>query len=209
MTEPPIRDNAALLASDPEYVARLRALDTPEPALPLGYAVQQNPPRRPNEHDHAIKVAAVEAIMPEIIEWLGDDWREHQREGTMTDLLSVVHESDGYRAASALEKSNGWTPDEQLVDILGSLFSHLFSARDAAVKRWVEANRVEPKLNVGTPVQVPTNEIGEGVITKVEPLIGCYLVMTDELRLREPKSLGYLIAYERCIPVDQVTEAAA
>ncbi len=170
--------------------------------LPLEYPAQPNPPPRPTCKDDRIRLAAVNSIVDEVIDWLGDDWKGNSnRDELIADLLLVINERDGYRAARELETRRGWIgADENLVEILAGLPSALMNATDAAVREWVKANGIRPKLNVGDVVGTPD---GSGPIMLIEPGRGIYAVQTESYRQRwgERGRFGTHYAYEQCAPV--------
>jgi hypothetical protein len=168
-------------------------------SLPLVYAEQKNPPPRPDQHDPKVRRVAVEMILPEVIDWIGhDEFKENQRDEIVENLLLVLGESDGYAAARRLERDRGWTPDEELVDILASLSSVLSGAQRVAVQIWVEASQIKPKLKIGDTVSAPRLKIATGTITKIEEATAEYLVTTPDFRMRYPGALsgGTLVPYE-------------
>lgn len=125
-------------------------------------------PPRPKRSDDYVRKAAVERILPEVIEWLEEeDWEEteEEREGVIKDLLEVIDISDGYAAAARLD-DRGWYPSSSLVKILDELGSCLHNAEKAAVEAWVR----------GYVVRVPFEEqqavwhgARSGVVEKVLP----------------------------------------
>ena len=95
----------------------------------------------PTADDPEVQTAAVTAIMPEIIEWLGDNQTAYSRDRILNDLLWIAHLDDGYRAARILETHCGWEPDENLVDILAMLTVHRHVVLSAALIAWSESPR--------------------------------------------------------------------
>jgi hypothetical protein len=174
--------------------------------LPLAFPEQPNPPPRPTDRDDRVRVAAVAAILPEVAEWLGDEYGGTPRDQIVADLLSVVGETDGYRACRKLERDHRWQPDEHLVDILAGLPSTLLGAERAFVKLWAEANGVRPHLTIGEVVDTPA---GSGPITSIAGAIASYVVQTDEYLRRNPdQNGGVLIPYEQCTPAAAEAKAA-
>jgi hypothetical protein len=183
-----------------------------ESGLPLAYAEQKNPPPRPSQHDPNVRHAAVASILPEVVEWIGHDtFKENQRDELVENLLHVLGEGDGYKAAYRLQLDRGWQPDEELVEILGSLSGCLSQAQRNFVRRWVEVCQVKPKLKVGDRVSAPRMRIAEGTITKIEEETAEYLVTSPDFFERYPgaKGGGTLVPYELATPAVEAQEAAA
>lgn len=177
-------------------------IDTP---LPLDY--QPNPPPRPTRYDAAVKRAAAERMMPEIVEWLGKDWKEADREEYISDLIGIAHLWDGYEAAKELERGHHWAADAQLVEILDGATA-AWVAENEAVKAWVETNQIKPALAVGD--RVATKRQGEGAIVAIHLDTATYVVQTDEYLAERPQQAGlrggYVIAYEDVTPIDKPDE---
>lgn len=163
--------------------------------LPLGYAAQPNPPKRPTRYDPSIKRQAAERLLPEIIQWLGKDWRETDREDYLADLVRVITIYDGYEAARTLERDCHWQPDFELVEILDGARA-VTIAEDIAIKAWVEANRIAPLFAIGD--QVSTKH-GAGKIVAIDAERAAYVVQTAEFLASHPKSKradGIVINFE-------------
>lgn len=168
---------------------------TDEPALPLGYVAQRNPPRRPSLRDPAVRRAAAEDILDDIIDWYGTHWREAEREEVIADLMAIAPESDGYRAARALEQRSHWECNAELVDILDGDWS--WSAVGRAVRDWIKYNGITPTFKVGNTVKT---RHGVGAIVAINADEATYTVQTDQFLAKSPgqagKTGGYVIAFE-------------
>lgn len=171
-----------------------------EQPLPLGYVEQPHPPRRPTFSDPAVCRVAAEEIVPEVIKWLGSDWREHQREGTIDDLMHVVYLWDGYEAARYLEKYSGWSPDQDLVEILGGAWG--LAALRRAIAAWAEANKITPKFAVGQTVRARPRG-GVGKIVNIDVAHATYTVATQDFLRAHPnqegKGGGIVVPFEDCV----------
>jgi hypothetical protein len=169
-----------------------------ETPLPLGYAEQMNPPPRPSLRDPRVRRNAAEGLLPDIIDWYGQNWRENEREEVIEDLMAIVGESDGYHAARALEQRSHWECDAGLVEILGD-GDWTYRAVTDAVCEWVEYNKIAPKFAVGDIVKTPH---GTGPIVSVHPKEATYTVQTDDFLEKNPtqagKGGGYVVAFEKC-----------
>jgi hypothetical protein len=179
--------------------------ETADAPLPLVYPEQKNPPPRPTYRDEAVRLAGVNSIIDEVVDWFAPHWVGH-RDEVVADLLLVAGEHDGYRACRVLERLRGWSPDENLVDILAGLASAVLGAERAAVRAWAEANGIRPCLSVGDLVETPH---GRGPIVSIREEEASYIVETDDYRRHHPDGRGgYIVAYDRCEPVAATAEAA-
>lgn len=168
-----------------------------DPPLPLGYAEQRNPPPRPSSRDPAVRRAAAEDILPEIIDWYGKDWREAEREAVIADLVEIVGETDGYRAARALEQRCHWEVNAALVEILDSDWT--YKALNDAIREWVKFSGITPKFRIG---DIVNTRHGTGPITRINADEATYTVQTDEFLRGSPgqasQAGGYVIRFEDC-----------
>lgn len=183
-----------------------------EQPLPLSYPTQPNPPARPRRNHPAVVEAALQSLAPEVIEWLADEFdpKEQSVESVADDLRKAVQHSydlNGFEIGKALERYAYWSGvDAALVEILDSFESHLWSARDDAVKAWVSANGVVPPFPVGTKVSTPW---GVGTITYLHPETAQYVVQTPDWAREHPDQVqhprsGTLVSYEDCKLVENV-----
>jgi hypothetical protein len=180
-----------------------------EMALPLEYKEQPNPPRRPHSQDRRIRERAADLLMPEIIRWLGDDWREEQSDEYRKDLIDALNcsDADGYALAVHLERHSHWSPNAELVEILDSF--PVWNAEQEAVKEWVAANQVKPKLGVGSFVKYGNVT---GVIVAIHSETAEYVVQTDAWLANHPdqqgKCGGYVLAFEKVPPLSEEAHKA-
>jgi len=167
--------------------------------LPLDHVEQPNPPPRPTLADESVRRAAAEALMPEIIRWLGKDWQEAEREDYIEDLMEVAHVWDGYQAARLLESRSHWSPDQELVEILGGADGPM--AADRAIEAWVAANNITPKLAIGDTVRARPRG-GIGPIVNIDAAHATYTVATTDFFREYPdqagKGGGIVVAFEDC-----------
>ncbi len=167
--------------------------------LPLGYVEQLNPPPRPTLADESVRRVAAEAIMPEIIRWLGRDWCEAEREDYINDLIEIAHIWDGYEAARQLENHSQWSPDQDLVEILGCAWGS--AALWDATAKWVEANYITPKFAVGQTVRARKRG-GIGPIVNIDAVRATYTVQTEGFLREYPdqkgKGGGLVVPFEEC-----------
>jgi hypothetical protein len=157
--------------------------DTP---LPLDYPEQPNPPPRPTMRDDRVRRAAAEDILPDIIQWAGPGWREEEREKIINDLMAVDHLFDGYESARGLEDL-GWSScDAELVETLDG--GWLWMAHRNAVKEWVAANGIRPRLSPGQAVIIP--RYGAGAIVAINAEEATYAVQTEAWLKANPEQVG-------------------
>lgn len=172
---------------------------TTEHPLPLVYVEQPNPPPRPTMAQETVRRAAAEAILPEIIKWLGREWHEADRENYIEDLMEITHIWDGYEAARSLENRSGWDPDQELVEILGGAWGS--AALYPAIAAWVEANKITPKLAIGDIVRARPRG-GVGPIVNIDLVNATYTVATAEFLRQYPnqagKGSGIVVPFEDC-----------
>lgn len=123
---------------------------------------------RPRKDDDVIRAKALDRLQEDVTEWLdGEDEDGPERTRKELDEACRYHR-DGYEIARELE-SNGWSPDEGLVEILGGWSSTLDSAHREAVERWIAECEIKPQLEPGTRVKVKDQTgIVEGVIQPSE-----------------------------------------
>lgn len=161
------------------------------------------PPRRPSMGDPELERAAAVDLLPRIIEWMGKNWREDDREDVIDDLMSIANEFDGYSAARALESRSMWQCDAELVDILDGGISHnLMQSHARAVRAWVDANRITAKLFVG---QIVKTTYGVGPIVGVDEKQAVYTVRTDRFLKEHPGqtgATGFVVPFESCEDAD-------
>lgn len=149
----------------------------------------QEVPPRPARNAPEVRAKAVEEIAAQCAEWGGgtsDEWAV---------MLSRCHLTDnGYELARELDTYHRLRGiDAELVEILDSASSYLWSAHDDAVAEWVAANGIKPALPVGTRVSIPR---GEGVIRGFDDKHGSYLVIPDGEEELFKNGGGNIVAYE-------------
>ena len=124
--------------------------------------------KRPHRNDSATLKKAALAIFPKVVEWLkgNDDYFETDNDYLLEDIVNASFgETDAYQIAKNLD-ANGWSPDAELVDILDTIFTEQYHAREAAEKQWVKDNGLQaPNLQSkvtckGHEPKVPSTAIG-------------------------------------------------
>ncbi len=103
-------------------------------------------PPRPKSHEPSIKRAAVEALLPQVKEWLGDG--HESDEDTLRDLIAAA-DDDAYSFARKLDDKY-WSPDAELVEILAGFST--YPAHQKAIKAWVIEHGVTVSQTIGDVV---------------------------------------------------------
>lgn len=166
-----------------------------EPALPLDYAAQPNPPARPSPYDDSIRATAALAIAKDVADWLEEQVSDELIE-MLTETMPHSAHIDGFKWALKLHERYSFDGDARLVEILDSTV--LWSAHRGAVIAWVEANKITPTFAVGDRVLVEKH--GPGTITGITPDTAQYIIRTEDRIWTEGQS-GFLIAFEHCSEV--------
>lgn len=123
---------------------------------------------------------AAKSLLPEVLEWLGDEGDDAEKvEEQLRELLArrgSSPDADGYTLAKELDYQ-GWSPDARLVEILDDAFGAIREAHKSLVKAWVTAHGLTLALAVGTRVETPH---GTGEIVELWSETHEYLVKLDE-----------------------------
>jgi len=141
-------------------------------------------------------------MLPEIIEWLGDDYQEDMKADIEEHLIEAMKDNpglDGYDIAKHLDNRFMWECNAELVSILDSALSHASTAHSERIKEWVKANNIRPKLGVGQKISSSMFR-GEGTITAIMEDRACYVVQNEEFRSthqNQPPTSGLLVPYEQ------------
>lgn len=136
---------------------------------------------RPTLYDEAVEAAAVDAVLPKVMEWLKQGNGEDNAAGVREDLAECINDGDGYRICVGLSNHSGWDCDSELVEILDSAAYALHLALRNAEEQWVKATGQTPAIPVGGAVtftQFGVSHIGE--VTKHDPR-GYYIVYCEAL----------------------------
>ncbi len=137
---------------------------------------------RPNYHSEEVEAAAVEKLLPEVLEWLKNGNGEQESVAVRRDLLDVFDPfEDGYGLCSKLERYKHWDCDSELVGILDNLSWRHSDALREAEQRWVEETGQKPAKQVGdacTFSQRGASYVGE--VTTIHPY-GYYVVYCEAL----------------------------
>lgn len=175
----------------------------PDAPLPLPIPEQPNPPPRPSMADSSVIDAAVRALLPAVLGWLETDVpkepdKREAFESEVIDDLKKAWDSDAYNMAKNLDDHCGWVGcNAELVEAVEAALHHLYDAHKAAVKEWVAANGIRPRVKVGDIVVTPH---GTGDITAIREDTAEYIVMTEEHAARwgRQSRCGVVVAFEQC-----------
>lgn len=104
--------------------------------------------KRPTINDDEIIKIAAAALAPKVIKWMkSEDWSLGDSptvEEVADDLEKAMRwGNDGYDIAKNLD-TKGYSPDEQLVDVLSQAFTLTRNALIAAEVEWVKASGAQP-----------------------------------------------------------------
>lgn len=159
-------------------------------------------PRRPRSSDAAIIEVAATALAAECAKWSKDGTSIAEWVDCLRDIRWC---NNGYQIAKELDEYHSVEPDEELVEILAGAGSHLYSAREAAIKQWVAANNITPPLTVGDRVNTMW---GEGRISGIKADYATYLVIHDGEEEKFANGGGVVINYEDAALIIATEQAA-
>jgi len=96
--------------------------------------------KRPNINDEAVVKYAAEKLLPDMINWLGED--DEAESEILEDLIKAIqYADDGYEIAKRLD--GNYSPDAALVDILDRASSYKRSALQSLCTEWVISEELE------------------------------------------------------------------
>ncbi len=150
-------------------------------------------PPRPSRNDRSIWQSAVVALAKDCAEWGGEHAGEWEKL-----LLRCYLNGNGFEIAKELDDQHVDGIDAELVEILDSASSYIWSAEDAAVKAWAAEHGLQPTLSVGDRA---TCKWGEGVISGIDGGQARYTFVPDDDRERFKGGGGICVAYEDAIGI--------
>lgn len=120
---------------------------------------------RPQRSDPAVIAEAAKKLAPKVLAWQCQDLDAFADDlpKIEADLAkAIVYQEDGYAIARNLDSYAGYSPDEQLVEILSEAYSAKYAAHEKALAEWLpNAGLQAPKLESRvTSVKVPTGGVG-------------------------------------------------
>lgn len=141
---------------------------------------------RPSRYDKEVREAAVDAIMPSILEWMGDD--DPDADGCRSDLLDVLRYGDSTEEMiCTLHDRHDWEVSG-LYDVLDGIHSEVESAFSARLASWLRANDIKPRLVEGSDVtvraynhQAHRDQQASGRIVGIDHKRGTYTVCCPDL----------------------------
>ncbi|HET6346655.1 MAG TPA: hypothetical protein VFH51_17105, partial [Myxococcota bacterium] len=126
-------------------------------------------------------------------------------------LAEAWGDFDGYKLAKWLDDKYHWECDAPLVEVLEGASSCVHIAHREAVKAWVEANGITPKLAIGQTVSIiigrQQKETGQIVAISTESAE--YTVKTREFLQRNPDqanvkgAVGVVVPFEQCTLIEE------
>lgn len=183
-------------------------------------------PLRPQINDPDVLLAAVDQKWDVIIAWMvsnGDDTEDVRRDADAIKqqlVDALVNSDSGYGVCRTLDR-NGWSPDDELVELIGDVLQACHSQLRVAEEKWVTANIIRPTFGVGDRVTVPKH-LGstfsprvDGEIIDIDHAHGSYTVFCESLghtRKGARASVGgihvhgLIVAYEDTLPATTTDE---
>ena len=155
-------------------------------------AAPDTTPRRPRLDDPAVLLAAVTASWPKISDWLVNEGESPDdvsadRERTAQGIVDAIENAEsGFAACRTLDR-NGWSPDDDLVAIMGDVLHARFAALEVVETAWAVTAELKPAHSVGDKIrfrQYPgrfDRTTCEGTVTEVCTARARYLVFCPEL----------------------------
>lgn len=165
-------------------------------------------PDRPKYIFGSYVAETAKKLLPQVIEWLGDDF-DKDEPYLLTQLercLDREREWDGYKLTKALD----WDGDRDLVEIMDAAGSYRNEAHRAAVKRWVCDYDIKPAFHAGDHVEIEhERERISGEIVSVDLELATYTVHCSSLGHIKPNSdstgtIGFIVSFESVQPLQPV-----
>ena len=176
-------------------------------------------PPRPHLDDPAVLLAAVDQKWSVIVAWMvsnGDDDEDVRRDADAIkqQFVDALKNSDsGYGVCRTLDR-NGWSPDDDLVEIMGDVLQACHGRLRVAEEKWVTANAIRPALGVGDRVTIPKHSGStfsspriDGEIIDIDRAHGSYTIFCESLghvrkgtRASGITRFGVIVAYEDTLP---------
>lgn len=139
---------------------------------------------RPKFSDEAVLRGAAELLLPRIMQWM-DEPSEKGNEGEILEQLvqaSKYADHDGYSIAKKLDRTFGWAPDSELVELLEDMFHERYTALDALTAEWVKETGIRPKHGIGESVTIQfRGKQYEGTVKSLYENLGRYAIHVPAL----------------------------
>lgn len=165
---------------------------------------------RPSTRDQAIMEAAARAVAESLVKH--GCFEESEQDDIARDILREIRCSDGYELARALDRSHGWSPTAEMVEILDTLSYELAAAHSRAQAEWAKQVSIEPPLPIGARVVLKGFRATEaGEITGIyQHGVYQYLVRVDgDPKADAPTIARRIINFEDAVAEPASTGAAA
>lgn len=177
-------------------------------------------PPRPHLDDPDVLLAAVDQKWSVIVAWMvnnGDDAEDVRRDADAIkqQFVDALENSDsGYGVCRTLDR-DGWSPDDDLVEIMGDVLQACHGRLRVAEEKWVTANNIRSTLGVGDRVTVPKHSGStfssprvDGEIIDIDRAHGSYTVFCESLGHTRKGArasggvhvYGLIITYEDTLP---------
>ena len=119
-------------------------------------------------------------IAEEIINWDQSEKSELEEIAESIEkyiTLRDLSNDNGYELCRTLETDLCYSPDDELVEIMGGAFQYVHSVLQKAVEKWVVDCWIKPKFNIGDKIEVSyKGKMHEGEIVKIKESEANYLV---------------------------------
>lgn len=149
-------------------------------------------PHRPQLDELAVLSAAVSASWQKIADWLVNEGESPDnvladRERTVLEIVDAIENAEsGFAACRTLDRK-GWSPDDELVAIMGDVLHARFAALETAETTWAAAAKIKPVYSVGDKVHFRLHpgrfdrSTREGTVSAVDTARARYLVYCPEI----------------------------
>ncbi len=153
------------------------------------------PNTRPLRSDPAIRIEVAKQLAEDCGQWdMQDDATPACIKGWVNALLECRLSDNGYEIARNLEDYHSVSPDAELVEILDSASSYVWSAHENLVKAWVTDNGITAPLSVGQAISC---RHGEGLIVRLNEESARYIFQPyGKEHEYSGKGSGILVEYE-------------
>jgi len=149
---------------------------------------------RPTRNSPDVKAAAIAALAKDCADW---------DSGITVDKWSAMLGkcylgANGYEVANELDRYHHVSGiDAELVRILDSASSYIWSAHRDAVKAWAAETKPAPELKVGDRI---SHRFGDGTISEIRMDEAVYLYVPDAEKERFAKGGGVYLNFEDAVP---------
>ena len=143
--------------------------------------------KRPMRSDDFVIKKAAELMLPDFLEWLGEDAQDTEYElKTLIEVFDRAFDFDGYEMAKLLDEKH-YGSNTELVDVMSNAYRKVDEAHRNAVSEWIRAYNIQPQLAVGDVVPCsrkvhgqPAQELS-GEITAIDTKQAKYTIFVASL----------------------------